>query len=154
MSFSIVEKCVGLKCWFITNVRYSVDLVKRHNPCKHDNPNVLLRYYIYTVLAMNTDTLTHTNIFCWWESESRRLRQCNESETMSFKWNLPSVLSPGLEVNLATSTILTANCCPLPRCIHRFTILNGPLQQRKTIIVVLQFSCLISSLVFILIAYN
>jgi hypothetical protein len=41
----------------------------------------------------------------------------------------PDVLSPGLEVNLATSTILTANCCAVCRWIHRLTTLNGPLQQ-------------------------
>ena len=152
MSFSIVEKCVGLKCWFITNVRYSVDLdIIAANITQTSCYGITFTQYLQWT---QTHWHTHVYMFYWLESESRRLRQCNESETMSSKWNLPSVLSPGLEVNLATSTILTANCCPLPRCIHRFTILNGPLQQRKTIIVVLQFSCLISSLVFILIAYN
>lgn len=42
---------------------------------------------------------------------------------------LPSVLKPGLEVNFATSTILTANCCPVSLLIHRRTTLNGPLER-------------------------
>lgn len=40
---------------------------------------------------------------------------------------LPSVLSPGLEVNWATSTILTANCCPVSLLMHLLTTLKGPL---------------------------
>ena len=42
---------------------------------------------------------------------------------------LPSVLSPGLEVNWATSTILTANCCPVSLLIHLLTTLKGPLNN-------------------------
>jgi len=30
-----------------------------------------------------------------------------------FKKCIPDVLKPGLDVKLATSTILTANCCPV-----------------------------------------
>lgn len=41
--------------------------------------------------------------------------------------DLPDVLSPGLAVNLATSTILTANCCFDSRWIQRRTIEKGPL---------------------------
>lgn len=47
--------------------------------------------------------------------------------------NIPDVLSPGLAVNLATSTILTANCSFDSRCIHRRTIENGPLQWANQI---------------------
>lgn len=43
--------------------------------------------------------------------------------------HLPAVLRPGLAVNLATSTIFTANCCFDSRCMHRRTIENGPLQK-------------------------
>ena len=55
-------------------------------------------------------------------------------EVMTYKricevTHLPSVLRPGLEVNLATSTIFTANCCLVSLWIHRLTTLNGPLQQ-------------------------
>lgn len=42
---------------------------------------------------------------------------------------LPSVLSPGLEVNWATSTILTANCCPVSLLMHLLTTLKGPLNN-------------------------
>lgn len=42
--------------------------------------------------------------------------------------NSPDVLSPGLAVNFATSTILTANCNLDSRCMHRRTIEKGPLQ--------------------------
>lgn len=41
----------------------------------------------------------------------------------------PAVLSPGLEVNFATSTIFTAKICPVWRWMHFRTTLNGPLQQ-------------------------
>jgi hypothetical protein len=51
----------------------------------------------------------------------------NTRKTSLSYW--PDVLSPGLEVNLATSTILTANCCAVCRWIHRLTTLNGPLKQ-------------------------
>ena len=43
----------------------------------------------------------------------------------------PSVLSPGLDVNLATSTIFTANCWPVSLCKHLFTTLYGPLKIQK-----------------------
>lgn len=43
----------------------------------------------------------------------------------------PDVLSPGLAVNLATSTIFTANCIFDSRCTHLRTIENGPLQRKK-----------------------
>lgn len=43
---------------------------------------------------------------------------------------LPSVLSPGLEVNWATSTIFTANCCPVSLLMHLLTTLKGPLKTR------------------------
>lgn len=50
----------------------------------------------------------------------------------NFEWtetsHSPDVLSPGLAVNLATSTILTANCNLDSRCMHRRTIEKGPLQ--------------------------
>lgn len=42
---------------------------------------------------------------------------------------LPSVLSPGLDVNWATSTILTANCCPVSLLMHLLTTLKGPLSN-------------------------
>ena len=42
-----------------------------------------------------------------------------------------SRLNPGLEVNLATSTILTANCSPVCRWIHRRTKEKGPLPRIK-----------------------
>ena len=43
----------------------------------------------------------------------------------------PSVLSPGLDVNLATSTIFTANCWLVSLCKHLFTTLYGPLKIQK-----------------------
>jgi hypothetical protein len=43
----------------------------------------------------------------------------------------PSVLSPGLDVNLATSTIFTANCWFVSLCKHLFTTLYGPLKIQK-----------------------
>lgn len=45
---------------------------------------------------------------------------------------LPSVLRPGLEVNLATSTIFTANCWPVSLLMHLLTTLNGPLERKQT----------------------
>lgn len=45
----------------------------------------------------------------------------------------PSVLSPGLEVNWATSTILTANCCPVSLLMHRRTTLKGPLVNTQPV---------------------
>ena len=44
--------------------------------------------------------------------------------------DLPFVLRPGLDVNFATSTIFTANVCPVWRWMHFLTTLNGPLKQR------------------------
>ena len=44
---------------------------------------------------------------------------------------LPLMESPGADVNFATSTILTANCCPVSRWMHRRTKLNGPLEKNK-----------------------
>lgn len=44
----------------------------------------------------------------------------------------PSVLRPGLEVKLATSTIFTANCWPVSLLIQRLTTLKGPLQHTHT----------------------
>ena len=44
---------------------------------------------------------------------------------------LPSVDKPGLEVNFATSTILTANCWLVVLWIHLRTMLNGPLKYNK-----------------------
>lgn len=41
------------------------------------------------------------------------------------------MLNPGLEVNFATSTIFTANCCPVSLLMHRRTTLKGPLQHRE-----------------------
>ena len=46
---------------------------------------------------------------------------------------LPSVLSPGLEVNSATSTIFTANCWPVSRFMHLLTTLKGPLQTTHSV---------------------
>lgn len=43
----------------------------------------------------------------------------------------PSTIRPGLDVNLETSTILTANCCCVSLCRHRLTTLNGPLYRQK-----------------------
>lgn len=42
--------------------------------------------------------------------------------------HLPAVLRPGLAVNFATSTILTANCWFDSLCMQRRTMENGPLQ--------------------------
>lgn len=42
------------------------------------------------------------------------------------------MLSPGLAVNLATSTIFTANCILDSRCMHLRTIENGPLRKFNT----------------------
>lgn len=47
-----------------------------------------------------------------------------------FPEDLPFVLRPGLDVNFATSTIFTANVCPVWRWMHFLTTLNGPLEQR------------------------
>lgn len=58
-----------------------------------------------------------------WSMETRR------TETSG---HLPSVLSPGLEVNWATSTILTANCWPVSLLMHRLTTLKGPLEKTHT----------------------
>lgn len=44
----------------------------------------------------------------------------------------PSVLRPGLEVKLATSTIFTANCWPVSLLMQRLTTLKGPLKHRHT----------------------
>ena len=44
---------------------------------------------------------------------------------------LPSVDKPGLEVNFATSTILTANCWLVVLWIHLRTMLNGPLEYNQ-----------------------
>lgn len=44
---------------------------------------------------------------------------------------LPAVLKPGLAVNLATSTIFTANCWLDSRWMHLLTIENGPLKIEK-----------------------
>lgn len=41
----------------------------------------------------------------------------------------PSVLRPGLEVKLATSTIFTANCWPVSLLMQRLTTLKGPLKH-------------------------
>ena len=46
---------------------------------------------------------------------------------------LPSVDKPGLEVNFATSTILTANCWLVVLWIHLRTMLNGPLKHNHNI---------------------
>lgn len=45
------------------------------------------------------------------------------------------MLSPGLAVNLATSTIFTANCIFDSRCMHLRTIENGPLRNWNIIII-------------------
>ena len=45
--------------------------------------------------------------------------------------NPPSVLRPGLDVNLATSTIFTANCFPVSLWRHLLTRLNGPLKKTE-----------------------
>lgn len=58
--------------------------------------------------------------FSHWTNDTRR------NETSG---HLPSVLSPGLEVNWATSTILTANCWPVSLLMHRLTTLKGPLEN-------------------------
>lgn len=56
-----------------------------------------------------------------------------EKSEISYAANSPAVLRPGLAVNFATSTILTANCNFESRCMHRRTIEKGPLQIRRDI---------------------
>lgn len=53
--------------------------------------------------------------------------------------NSPAVLSPGLAVNFATSTILTANCNFDSRCMHLRTIEKGPLQIYGEKMIMLRF---------------
>ena len=47
------------------------------------------------------------------------------------KFASPLMDSPGVEVNLPTSMILTANCCPVSRWTHRRTSEKGPLGGRN-----------------------
>lgn len=54
---------------------------------------------------------------------------CSHTLKQALPRSLPSVLSPGLDVKLATSTILTANCCPVSLLMQRLTTLKGPLQK-------------------------
>lgn len=61
-----------------------------------------------------------TDIMCGSHSHT------NKNNIKNFKYK-PDVLSPGLAVNLATSTIFTANCIFDSRCMHLRTIENGPL---------------------------
>lgn len=69
--------------------------------------------------------------------EANKNRTCRQAKKTS-AYNvlnfffLPSVLNPGLEVNFATSTIFTANCCPVSLLIHRRTTLKGPLKHTHT----------------------
>lgn len=53
----------------------------------------------------------------------RRMREIPNSLEDS-----PFVLRPGLDVNFATSTIFTANVCPVCLWMHFLTTLNGPLK--------------------------
>lgn len=63
--------------------------------------------------------------YVWCSSPRRR------QTALGFKWRFsPSVLRPGLEVKLATSTIFTANCWPVSLLMQRRTTLKGPLQHR------------------------
>ena len=45
------------------------------------------------------------------------------------KLNSLSSVSDGMAVNLAASTIFTANCCAVNRWVHRLMTLHDPLQQ-------------------------
>lgn len=60
-----------------------------------------------------------------------RRKITGKREAEWFLGNLPAVLSPGLAVNFATSTIFTANCNFDSRCMHRRTIEKGPLRIHK-----------------------
>lgn len=95
---------------------------------------------------------TNSNCFHWFEYYVH-LKWCNEIysktiwvQTDKFNvcnfhrelntqlYNLPEVLSPGLAVNFATSTILTANVWFDFLWMHRLTIENGPLKKKVNII--------------------
>lgn len=92
---------------------------------------------------------TNSNCFHWFEYYVH-LKWCNEIysktiwvQTDKFNvcnfhrelntqlYNLPEVLSPGLAVNFATSTILTANVWFDFLWMHRLTIENGPLKKKS-----------------------
>ncbi len=76
--------------------------------------------------------------FSMWHIVASRFRSTPKTEnyvkfyvnSVYFTSNLPSVVSPGLLEYLATSTILTANWCPVCLWTHFRTKLCGPLRTK------------------------
>lgn len=114
-------------------------------------------YYSNTMYSMPSELYVSSNstmcgCFSMWHIVASRFRSAirkanrkyepiESSENFRINRNMmnsPDVLRPGLAVNFATSTILTANCNLDSRCMHRRTIEKGPLQidQRKKKLVI------------------